>query len=419
LLYAALAGAAWAGGWYTYIAYRVMVGVVIGIFGLLLLAALHPKIGWPHGKRYRAQLIVGVVAVVLVLVPLGWFFVEQPEAFVGRAGQVSVFNPDLQKEYGGGTLWGTILYSTRETVFAFFGGSGDLNWRHNVAGFPLLNPLVGVLFLLGLAWAIWGFVVVATKLVRGIEVHLGMIYAYVLLVLVGMLVPVITTAEGMPHGLRSIGLVVPIFMLAGTAGAVVMHWGMKKFGRSGEGGVRAGAWYGVVAGILILGVVFDGALYFLVARNDAEAHYDYRADLTQVAAYINEYVKDNPEKTRPYLVLDKFSVQTVHLLTTVAAHEYTVGDEVHPDVEMHKWELLDPAQSHLTQLGLGEIIVFTQSTIFDAKRYEQVHPGAGLLESRTNRFGQEIMRVYGLSEEAPQIEGVQDEMLEPGFDLDA
>lgn len=417
--YAILAGIAWGGGFYTYIAYRVMVGVVIGVAILLALAALHPKIGFPHWRRYGKQLAVGLVAAAAVLAPLGWYFVQQPEALVGRAGQVSVFSENLQKEFGGGTLLGTLAYSTRQTLLAFFTGQGDLNWRHNVAGFPLLNQLTGLLFMLGVAWAIWGFLVVVRKIAQGTEVHLGMIYAYLLLLLAGMLAPVIMTAEGMPHGLRSIGLLPPIFILAGTAAAVMVHWGMKKANERMKQRWWAGVWQGAVIGVIALSILYDGALYFLVARNDAQAHYAYRADLTEVAKYINEYTRNNADKERPYLVLDSFSVQTVHWLTTVSAHEYTVGDEPHPDVEMHKWKLLDPANSQLTPLESGEIMIFTQSTIFDADRYQQFHPEVKFREKRMNRFGQEIMRVYELPKVDSQVEGVQDNGEDRGFDLDA
>ncbi|MFH1354488.1 MAG: glycosyltransferase family 39 protein [bacterium] len=405
-VYAALAGAALAGGFYTYIAYRVMVGVVGGIFVLLLLAAVHPKIGFPHFRRYGRQLAVGAVAAVLVLAPLGWYFGQNPEDFVGRAGQVSVFSKDLQEQVGGGKLLPTLAYTAETTLMSFFAGPGDVNWRHNVAGFALLNPLVGLLFLLGLAWTIHGTVLVAYKVMRGQEVHLGMIFPYLLLLLLGMLMPVITTAQGLPHGLRSIGLAFPIFLLAGTAGAVIVHWCRRRAGSEAGSGLCGG----LIAGLLLLGVVYDGALYFGVARNDPGAHYAYRGDLTQVAVWLNEYAG------RPYLVLDKFSLQTIHFLTSVAAHEHTVGDEVHPDEEQHKWRQVDPAMSHLTVLKPGEVIAFTQSTLVDADRYEEIHPEVELIESKVDRFGQEIMRVYEVPE--PAVEGIQNEGGERG-DLDA
>lgn len=414
--YAALAGAVFTGGFYTYIAYRVMIGVVIGIVVLLLLAALHPKIGFPHVRRYGKQVIIAAMAGLIVFLPLGWYFAQHPEAFVGRAGQVSIFSPDLQREYGGGTLLGTLLYSTRETLLSFFVGAGDLNWRHNVAGYPLLNPLMGVLFLLGLAWTIQGTVVVTRSIIRGKEVHLGMIYPYALLLLVGMLLPVITTAEGLPHGLRSVGLIAPIFLLAGTAGAVIIHWVVARFPKEPTKALLLGG----MAGILVVSGVYDGLLYFFVSRNDSEAAYAYRADLTGVAAYINEYAARYPDGPRPYLVLDRFSVQTIHFLqhtydraarrASPPAHDYLD----HPDEAQHKYEALDPATSHLTPLAEGRVIIFTQSTIFDADRYVQTHGAAiELVESRRNRFGEEIMRIYQAADDSESAPAPDE------FDLDA
>jgi hypothetical protein len=254
-----------------------------------------------------------------------------------------------------------------------------------VAGQPLVNPLVGVLFLLGVAWSIHGTVVVMWSIVRGQEVHLGLTYPYILLLLLGMLVPVITTAEGMPHGLRSIGLITPLFLLAGTAGSVAVYWVRQRVGSDWGRAVLGGLGIGVLA----LSGLHGAALYFLIARNDPAAYAAYRGDLTVVA----DYIRQRPD--RPYIVLDGFSLQTVHFLTSVAAHDHVVGDATHPDEAQHRWRQLDPARSHLTALQPGEVIIFTQSTLPDADRYFQQHSGMVLVEQRHNRFGQEIMRVYG------------------------
>lgn len=414
-IYAALAGAAFTGGFYTYIAYRVMIGVVLGVFVLLLLAAIHPKIGFPHFKRYGAHIIIAIIAGLITFAPLGWYFIEHPDAFIGRAGQVSVFNKQLQEEFGGGTLTGTLLYSTEETLKSFFTGQGDINWRHNVAGYPLLNPLVGLMFLLGLIWTLHGTVQVALSLIRGKEVHLGMIYPYFLLVLFGMLLPVITTAEGMPHGLRSVGLIAPIFILAGTAAAVSYRWVLRWVGK----GLPRSLASGVVIGLLILSAVYDGVLYFGITRNDSGAAYAYRADLTDVSNYINQYKKDHPNETRPYLVLDKFSIQTVHFLTHTLSgntsfpppHDY----QDHPDEAEHLYTYLNPVDSYLTPLKAGEVIIFTQSTLPDADKYQQTYGNSlELIESRHNRWHQEIMRVYrAVKDGTPKANQVEE------FNLDA
>lgn len=370
-LYAALAGASFAGGFYTYIAYRAMVGVVLGVLILLLIAAMHPNIGFPHVRRYGKQTLLAALAGIVVLLPLAIYFANNPDEFIGRASQVSIFSPDLQREFGGGTLTGTVVYSVNKTLLSFF-SYGDENWRHNVAGYPLLNPLVGFLFVLGICWTLKGTWDVFWRMLHGKEVHLGMIYPYILLMLFGMMLSVVTTAEGMPHALRSIGMATPIYMLAGTAGAVALRYALA-WGRKRD---VVGMIYGAAAGLLVVSSVYGPLLYFIISRNTPEAHTAYRGDLTAVSAYINEYVIQHPNK-RPYLVLDPFFAQTTHFLT---------GGQ---------YRLLDPLTSSHIVLMPGEIIVFTQSTIFDADRYARIYHDSLLLTASTlNRFGQEVLRVY-------------------------
>lgn len=391
-LYAGLAGVAFAGGFYTYIAYRIMVVVVLSIVVLMLIADLMFNVGsargvgLPHVRTYKTHVVTGILMAFVVLAPLGIYFLQHPDAFIGRAGQVSIFSPDLQNKFGGGTLLGTLAYSTRETLTSFFAGQGDSNWRHSVAGYPLLNPLVAVMFLLGLGWMIHGTIILFRMIASRKEVHMGIIYPYVILLFLGMLIAVVTTAEGLPHGLRSVGLIVPMFLLAGVAAAVSWHW----IERNITSEVLRAIARGVLVGGVIVGGFYDYALYFFVARNESAAAYAYRADLTDVAAYINTFKQDFPTGPRPYLVLDGFSVQTVHFLTTVAAHDYLT----HPDEYLHKYKLLDPAASTSTPLQPGEIMIFTQSTLIDADRYETTYGTAvERIESRRNRFGQEVIRV--------------------------
>lgn len=387
-LYAALAGASFAAGFYTYIAYRIMVAVLLGMLLVMLLAALHPQIGFPHLRRYRWPLLVAAVAAVVVVTPLALYFWQHPQDFVGRAGQVSIFSRDLQQQYGGGKLLATLGYAFRETAVSFLAGQGDSNWRHAVPGYPLLNPLVGVLFLLGLAWFAAGLGRLVSTMRRGQELHRSLIYPYVLLLLLGMLVPVITTAEGLPHGLRSVGLVVPIFMLAGTAGSVCLYWIKRQLPRP-----RRAAAFGVALGLLLVGSAYDGTLYFVIARNDAQAYAAYRGDLTRVAVFVRDHPSLLPA-SRPLLVLDAFSLQTMHYLTSVAPHEHVVGGEPHPDEAAHRYVAVEPRAAEATQLTPGQLIIFTQSTMSEAHRFARTHPHLEIFAQEFNRWGGEILRVY-------------------------
>lgn len=397
-VHASLAGAVFAGGFYSYISYRAMVGVVLGVVVLLLLAALHAKIGFPHFRRYGGQMLVGVVAAGVVALPLFLYFVRHPNEFVGRAGQISIFNPDLQRSLGTAEAWETFQYSTRETIKGFFVGEGDLNWRHSVAHYPLLNPLVGLLSLLGILWAMGGTFRVFWRVIHGEEVHMGMVFPYLLLLLLGMLLPVATTAEGIPHGLRALGVFFPLMVLAGSAGAVIIHWVQARL-RSEQSRAVVG---GVLVGALLLSGLYDGALYFFVARNTAEAYAAYRGDLTEVAEYLREQAArkgGGRDTALPYLVLDEFSVQTVHFLV--------------PD----RYTLVSPAASDSLTIAKGELIIFTQSTLGEADRFQARQARVELVESRRNEFGQEIMRVYRGVEDGAAASPAP--VRETTFDLDA
>jgi hypothetical protein len=330
------------------------------------------------------------------------YFSYHPDAIVGRAGQVSIFNPDLQV---GGSWQRTLMWSLGETIRSFFSGAGDTNWRHNVAGYPLLNPLAGFLAIVGAGYLLWqgAGVVGWWWMRRGVTLQDTAAW-YIWLVLLAMLLPVITTAEGIPHGLRSVGLIVPLFVMIGVGGAFIGRWLMRRLPWA-----LASVAGGVMAGLLIVSMSYDGALYFLIARNDPDAHAAYRADLPVVADFIRRFRFEHPDGPRPYLVVDTFSVQTIHYLTSVAPHDY----QDHPDEAQHAYVQLDPATSGETHFVPGDVVIFTQSTLPDADRLARDWTASDeysfvVVAEEFNRFGQEVMRVYRIEEHTESNEGSLD-----------
>lgn len=394
-LYAALAGIVFAAGFYIHPLYRFLPGAVLVLAVLILLDDL--ILEWrkhktehvrdlPHVMRYWQQFVLAVVLAVLVAAPVGWFFAQEPSAFLAGAQQVSVFNQKLQQEHGG-TVASTLWYSTQATVGSFFVGDGDANWQHSVPGFPLLNLVVAVLFLLGTAWTIQGTGNVVFNVLKGKEVHLGAVFAYFGLLLLVMLLPVVFTAISLPNAARSAGLIFPIFALAGTAASVVFYWLRRQAKSVMFRSVIVGSCLGVVAAL----AVADGSLYFLIARNSSAAYFANQSDLFSLVSYLQQ----NSEENSPYVVLDKDLAPVVNFLGT--------GRSV-------SWQQLDLANSHLVPLALGQKIIFTHGALSDADRYEVAHADQiQIIEQRFNRFNQEIFRVYGPAERAPT----------PGLDPDA
>ncbi|MDQ3018891.1 MAG: hypothetical protein M3Q64_03410, partial [bacterium] len=125
-------------------------------------------------------------------------------------------------------------------------------------------------------------------------------------------------------------------------------------------------------------------LYFMVAANSPENFYAFRSDLTPVSDYLKEY----GNKKNTYLVVDKFSVQTVEYFTTI--------DGANPSNPANNpYIQVDPEDSwKLTGLKSGDQMVFTQSSIFDIKKFKQYHPEAQLSKEFRNKFNQTVMAIY-------------------------
>lgn len=348
-------------GFYTYISFRMMIPLLL-VLGLLLIYANRHKLK-RAAKPYIRPACALAASFAGAFAWLGYYFLTHPGSFVGRAGQVSIFSKDLN----GGDALGTFLEVFQKTILGFF-TAGDANWRHNVAGYPFLAPLLSPFF----AVALVIFTVALFKLfeqsqerkIKPETMYMGATALWFWF----MLVPEITTAEGIPHGLRLVGVIPPLFILGGWA--VTRFWdGIKKSRILPE-------WKRLYAIVFLSALfVYNFSLYFDVAAKSPEYYYAFRSDLTQVSRYLNE--RNMPART--FLALDKFSVQTVEYLTTETARPYI---------------LLDPAQTYKARLRTGDQVIFTMSTLYDRLKFLKAHPDARLVRQDTNEFGQIIMLVY-------------------------
>jgi 4-amino-4-deoxy-L-arabinose transferase-like glycosyltransferase len=377
-LWAALAGINFGLGFYTYISFRA----VIGIIGLMAIFILLTRKRFVFEKFCR-EIGLCLLFALLVLAPLLFYFYAHPEAFVGRAGCVSIFNPDLNQ----GNLLGTFLEVFQKTMLMFF-TEGDLNWRHNVSGFPMLNPLIAALLAFGILLSLittlralchsrpsWDGNLLLKFTLKNETTKENILsenffkHLFLFIWFFGMLAPELMTAEAIPHGLRAIGVLPVVFIW--PALSVDLFWKKAKNYLNAKTVFLA-----IVFALLLSPVLpYDYNMYFGISANSPEFYYAYRSDLTEVSKYLNQ--RNLKEKT--YLVLDEYSVQTPDFLTAGNSQPYI---------------LLNPEKSFEIGLSAGEQIVFTQSTIFDSKKYEEYHPEVEIVQRRFNRFGEEVMKVY-------------------------
>ncbi|HXV26602.1 MAG TPA: glycosyltransferase family 39 protein [Candidatus Paceibacterota bacterium] len=198
-----VAGALMGLGMHTYIAFRIL--PVAALF--LLVVYWHAvRKDFAHGRyRFTRQQVasgvaMGVAAFIITVLPLAWYFTSNPGTFTGRAGQVSVFASDEPLRDAAVNVVRTL---------GMFVYRGDLNWRHNLSGEPLLFWPVAALFAVGLARSL-------LKVGRVLRTHGHFSSVHALLLgwfFIG-LIPAFVSNEGIPHALRALPVAPVVYIFA-------------------------------------------------------------------------------------------------------------------------------------------------------------------------------------------------------------
>ena len=180
---------------YTYMPARIT-PVLFLLFGITLLAPFRPGIS----VRLRAELPrIGIflAAAALVAAPILIHFALHPDQFLLRSSQLWLFDPGRSH----GDPWGKFLQNVWLHVLAV-GSRGDLNWRHNLPGQPLLSPWETLFFLMGVGVSIRHWQRPANRLL--------------LLWLVLLALPATLAFEGVPasNTIRMFGATTAIYLLA-------------------------------------------------------------------------------------------------------------------------------------------------------------------------------------------------------------
>lgn len=277
------AGVSFGLGFYTYIAYRMLPLALLAI-GLFVLVWRRQWI-----KKYWKGIAIAAVATAVTLIPLGWYALGNPAAIAGRPGGVSFTNPDLNH----GNPIGTLADSTLKTVL-MFNVHGDENYRHGMGGEPMLNLFVGIMFVLGILLAV-------TRIRR-------LTYFALLMVFGAMLLPAALTAEGIPHGLRTVGAIAPAMILAALGINYILYQWQRTFPLNP---VARNSGTGAIVLLLALTVYHGYASYFVAWANSPETYKSYSEENVALSDYYNS----NPANGKRYVVAGGYTLQTVEYLT--------------------------------------------------------------------------------------------------------
>lgn len=197
---------------YTYTAVRLFPFLILAIVGLALLLERRLVTG------YWWKLVGTAVVALLIFLPLGLHFWQNPLDFYGRAAQVSVFSD----QFSGGNPAARLWQSAKETgrMFTIW---GDINYRFNIAGQPVFDPPVGILFYAGLLLAavrLW------TQRQRQ-RLAYATLFAWMAL----MLLPMLLSAESLPYYQRAIGILPAVYIFPALVGdKLARGWETRRLG---------------------------------------------------------------------------------------------------------------------------------------------------------------------------------------------
>ncbi|HUX88671.1 MAG TPA: glycosyltransferase family 39 protein [Chloroflexota bacterium] len=289
---------------YTYPSSRFFL-FVLGLIGLSELIAVAE--GARRGARvpvrhastapsfgHLAVLTLGAVVVgVLVVVPLALHFYHHPADFLGRADEVAIWNPVV----AGASPMNVLATSTQHTL-AMFVLLGDRDWKYNLAGRPVFDPISAVFFLIGLALAVWRWRRRAERIC--------------LLWWLGMLVPGFLSVDS-PQFMRTLGAAPAAVLFAANGLSAIIRWleslplphrrrgnggeGLSPFSPRGGEGAR-GREVRPLASLLWLWPLFAGAFaayqYFAVWAPSAAAYLALEGDVTAAAGIIQARAEQYP-----------------------------------------------------------------------------------------------------------------------------
>ncbi len=281
-IYFVLSAVFFALGFYTYTAF-IMFGLVV-LLGLGYVFLRNKK--WLIANL--KNLLIATAVFVVLIAPLVVTTLRNPSASTARVGGTSV----LSEQYNDGKPIAALIESTGKTLLQFH-YYGDDNSRHNLPSVPYLNTFVGIMLILGL--------LVAASRYKHLK------YLVLLAMFFIMMLPAILTAEGLPHGLRSIGTAASVFTLSAIGiNYLLVRW-HKTFPLNGPARTVGSATITVLLGLTL---IIGWQQYFVAWAQDPRTFESYNENMVQIAKFLN--TQDAQSK---FLVAGDYEAFPVEYLT--------------------------------------------------------------------------------------------------------
>lgn len=271
-----LSGSIFGLGLHTYIAFRIAPAILAVMFVTFLFTRKN------FLKEYWKQILVFVLFIAIFAAPMLYTFYLHPEYIQSRTGSISVLNPEVNNGHLFKALFKTISLSVLK-----YNIWGDQNWRHNYPPYPILDPLTGVLFTLGLIYAVLRFFHLLYLRFMKKEGHLRLeVYILLLSWFVIMMAAEFMSYEGNPHALRSIGTLPVVFILASLS----IEFFLRKVEKHSHT-------FNLIMTFLIALMVFsigsfNSLKYHYAWANKTETAQSFDQNLMEIAAYLKTLPPD-------------------------------------------------------------------------------------------------------------------------------
>ena len=274
-------------GFHSYIAYRFSVLLILIV--LIFWRVIYKKQNLQ--KKFLLFTAYFLLFTLIIALPIGIYFLKNPSEIVSRATGISIFN-----QANPGKAFAKSLVSH----LLMFNFSGDQNWRHNISGEPILFWPMGIFFLIGIFLSI-------KKLILSIKnknYSLFIVYCFLLSWFFIMLLPGILTSEGIPHSLRTIGAIPPVFIFAGL-GAIISWEKTKEIFKL----KTIKNWVIIFSTVLMLiTLVFSEYYrYFVIWGKNPEVKSAFATNYVEIGAYLNSL----PSETKKYVIVNEGGVLVI------------------------------------------------------------------------------------------------------------
>ena len=268
-------------GLHTYIAFRLAPFILILLVPFLMMAYED------FLKRYWKHAVVFIFAAGVTASPMFYDFYKNPHHFSDRSEEISIFSSKVNH----GDFFGT-LSKTLGLALIKYNFVGDQNFRHNYAPYPVLDPIVGTLFLAGFLFLLgrtWGLFVARLRF-KEHNPHLAR-NAFLFIIFFVMLAPEFLTDEGLPHALRSIGTQVPVFLFATFPALFLFNLALRN-----QGG-RKVIFISFLVLALGISALWNTVKYFSFFAHNPKQYASFSAPFKNMSRHINEA----PAETHMYL----------------------------------------------------------------------------------------------------------------------